>query len=281
MFPSLGWPRRWQVLNVLAMVGNIIAVAVPGRLDSEPAEKLQSGAATAGYLASRSYLAPAGWAFIIWAVIYLGESTWNFMLQFFVGGSSLQEDSLMLAAAAIWWTLACVGQGLWCATYRQTFRDAGLLWVSTLSLAVGAFGLLQADSSFRQCTSLPWWLAASARIPVAIHAGWLCTATLVNFNQTVAAFASVTDRQLGALAIASVAAAGALGCTLAISRVSPVLVLVPTWSLAAVSEGMRRRIANPGDLPTRYANLVRWHAAVTALICGIVALGVLFAKLVV
>lgn len=273
--PTLEWPRRWQLLNVLAMVGNIIAVAVPGRLDSEPAEKLQSGAATSGYLVSRSYLAPTGWAFAIWAAIYLGESAWNFLLQFFVGGSSLEEDSLVLATVAIWWTLASVGQGLWCTTYRQTFRDAGLLWVPTLSLALGAVGLLQTNFFFRQCTSVPGWLAASARVPVAIHAGWLCTATLVNFNQTVAALASVTNRQLGALAIASIVTGGALGCTLAISRQSPVLALVPTWSLAAVSDGMRRRIANPGDLPTSYAPLVQWHAAATALVCGIVALGVL------
>lgn len=71
---KLPLPQGWQILLALAWVANNLAVRVPGRYDGQSlmAKEKTPTAETA------NLFAPAGWAFAIWAPIFLGE--WLMML---------------------------------------------------------------------------------------------------------------------------------------------------------------------------------------------------------
>lgn len=55
-----------QILNLVTYFINFVAVRVPGRMDGR-------AAAGSTNVAQGRFFAPAGWAFAIWAPIFLGE----------------------------------------------------------------------------------------------------------------------------------------------------------------------------------------------------------------
>ena len=71
---SLPFPQGWQVRLALAWVANNLAVRIPGRYDGQSlmAKEAKPTVETA------NLFAPAGWAFAIWAPIFVGE--WLMML---------------------------------------------------------------------------------------------------------------------------------------------------------------------------------------------------------
>ena len=118
---------RWQWVNIAAFAVNVVSVAIPGRIDDEMAEQMKKEAKARKKRPSvapgvpkdsiyRSLVTPAGWAFLIWPVIYLAESV------FTAAQASDALDPVSTAAyssAAPWWLLACALQSLWCVAFRD------------------------------------------------------------------------------------------------------------------------------------------------------------------
>ena len=112
---------RWQWVNVAAFAVNVVSVAIPGRIDDEMATQMKKEAKirkSPRSVASgvpkdsiyRSLVTPAGWAFLIWPVIYLAESVFTAAQ----ASSSLDQISAAAyASAAPWWALSCTLQALW------------------------------------------------------------------------------------------------------------------------------------------------------------------------
>eukprot|EP00929_Paragymnodinium_shiwhaense_P011494 TRINITY_DN11725_c0_g1_i1.p1 TRINITY_DN11725_c0_g1~~TRINITY_DN11725_c0_g1_i1.p1 ORF type:complete len:368 (+),score=59.19 TRINITY_DN11725_c0_g1_i1:248-1351(+) len=238
--------RRWQALNAIAMAFNILMVSLPGRIDQEPAEDLSDGssAASATRANADSLFAPAGWVFIIWLPIYVGEMAWNFFLQFRLGEDREAFEEHLINAAC-WFGVACFFQGLWCLTFRAVWRDSGKLWISTLSLGMAAAALGIVEQLLSECELPTRELKLAVQIPVQLHFAWLCAAALVNFNRQVAATpGALTAGFLTPVpaAIISDLIAAALACTLAIEREAPILAVVIALALAAVASQCSRRI---------------------------------------
>ena len=108
---------HWRAVSAVAYAVNVVAVSIPGRIDGEMQEharrrKAQSANASASSPAIpedsefRSLFTPAGWAFAIWGVIYLGEAF----------GTALQVanagDVAAVRGVIPYWACACALQTL-------------------------------------------------------------------------------------------------------------------------------------------------------------------------
>lgn len=121
--------------------------------------------------------APAGYAFAIWGVIYIGE----------VCGAVLAFRRK--ASVDVAWCAANMSQCLWCLAFRPWALDK--LWLSTGLLGTTALCLWRSQSD-RACGgssasgdssgSLAYWMVM---FPRSLHLGWVTAATLVNVNAFV------------------------------------------------------------------------------------------------
>lgn len=261
LISGLSHPARWQVLNTAFMIFNVFAVSQPGRLDQVPPDET----------AKRSFLRPAGYAFAIWGLIYLGEVAWFLVGQFFLPAGL--DDVTFYATASLWWAGACICQSLWCLTFRPAWRSSGLLWVSALCLGGAAFCLSRTDALLRMCSFPSGRLATLARGPIAIHFGWLCAATLVNFNGWAAELKQLPLSAMLGLALASELGAALLGSCLALQRGSQALALTVAWALTAVAVKARELKAAGGQAEASFQK-VQAAGVLCALVCAGVALKV-------
>ena len=186
---------RWQWVNIAAFAVNVVSVAIPGRIDDEMAEQMKKEAKAREKRPSvapgvpkdsiyRSLVTPAGWAFLIWPVIYLAESV------FTAAQASDALDPVSTAAyssAAPWWLLACALQSLWCVAFRDWAKAPEHFWISGALLAAEAVALGRAvhavDAARVAFPSAAYWCG---RFPLALHHGWITAAAVVNVNSWLA-----------------------------------------------------------------------------------------------
>ena len=221
--PKLPWPEAWQVGLATAWVANNLAVMVPGRYDGRSAMAAEKPTAETANL-----FTPSGWAFIIWAPIFLGE--WLMMLYL---TSGLPGTMAIGAATAPGWIAATAAQVAWCAAFRPSVCGPSMLWLPAVLLAItgGWLGV-----SHRAIRSQAYGTVANAlvRWPVTLHFGWISAASLVNLNNWLAR----RGTSLGlkeAVAKGSVAAAVVAAAYVTASTRDPVYPLVIAWALAAVA----------------------------------------------
>ena len=108
----------------LAFALNVASVSVPGRFDSD----IEPGDMQA--FPWPTLFSPAGFAFAIWGVIYIGEATGTVLLLLRREDAPLQRAA---AASNNGWLGACVAQALWCTAFRPWALSR--LWLSSLMLA--------------------------------------------------------------------------------------------------------------------------------------------------
>ena len=282
-------------LNLAAFAGNCAAVSVPGRIDEQqdvamrkgaldpskpgaPTESTSlSGATTGGgeyteiYSPSRgrSLVSPSGWAFAIWGPIYLGEAA-------FVGGQFF-SDALagVLPQVAPAFIAVNIMQSLWCASFRPSYNKGWKKYVSVGWLAGTAFSLLQinAFAVSAETASLGWFF-----LPLSLHAGWTTAATLVNLNGSVAMNENIGERTIIAVGHSSAISAAALGVGITIMQATPAYGLTVAWALAAVADGMSKRMASlPADGPLKQgANIQKSLCWIGSAACAAASISTFF-----
>merc|ERR1740122_936921 len=212
-------------LQCLGMLVNVVSVSIPGRFDSEP-DILDSPRWP-------TLLSPAGFAFAIWGVIYLGE---------FVGLAALccnQEGVLVAAPSSRAWLCANIAQSLWCLAFRPWTLSR--LWLSAFCLGTTAFCLLcsqrqlVADVARAPPSRVGFGVLALVAWPRSLHLGWVTAATLVNVN------AWAGKARVGAPTAAAVFVLSVLGAVALADRYAsfgmPTASLAVAWALFAVSKG--------------------------------------------
>lgn len=223
----------WQRAYGLAVLINVISVSIDGRFDSDADPTTMS-------FPWPTLFAPAGFAFAIWGIIYLGEMLGLVLV--LRGGDSNSALSNALSASTDSWLAANIGQALWCAAFRPWALE--LLWLSTALLATAAACLVQAQRRLLTAEAAPSWelskgggaLRRAAIVwPRSLHAGWLLAATLVNLNAYVGR-AGYGPAAALATAVASFAAAAVLGGFL-VTWGLPVAAAALAWASFAVSVG--------------------------------------------
>ena len=241
---ALPYPEMWQVSLAAAWAMNNIAVAVPGRYDGQSAMAAEKPTA-----ATVNLFTPAGYAFIIWAPIFIGE--WLMMLYL------TNVKTPLGAAVAPGWCAAAAAQSCWCATFRPNVCGPRSLWVPSLLLAATGAALSAAHRAIRRT---PHGALGNAlvRWPVALHFGWITAAALVNANNWLArTVVSVRAKEAAAHASALVAVAAA--AYVSVTTADPIYAGVIAWALGWVAfDGAR---AARGLVPDAPLERVRSSAA--------------------
>ena len=124
-----------KYLQVLGLIASIASVSIPGRFDDDGDVLFSSPWPT--------LFSPAGYAFAIWGVIYIGElsgvvAAWRAPLDAF---TTVHDDSSRA------WLCANLAQALWCLCFRQW--SLSQLWLP--SLGAQALLLLSAHASTDDC----------------------------------------------------------------------------------------------------------------------------------
>ncbi len=220
---------RHQVLIFLAWLTNKIAVRVPGRSDGKSWKDAMASPVR--------FFTPSGYAFAIWAPIFLGE----LILTFYQLGSSRLAPALhpYLARIAPPLAQAFAAQSLWCLAFRPWVGR--MQFVPTALLAMTAVGLSRVHTILREgvaAGAMRPWDYVIVHLPLSLHFGWITCATLVNMNGWFAVAPSLrTGDKLG-LALASVNVAVTLGGQITLASGDPVIALVVDWALYAVADDL-------------------------------------------
>lgn len=190
---------------------------------------------------TRSLVSPSGWAFAIWAPIYLGEAAFC-TAQLFAAESSALASVLPQVTASF--VAANLLQSLWCASFRPSYHTDCHGWqkyVSVGILAGTAFSLSHVHNVAisTEAMTLGWYF-----LPLTMHFGWTTAATLVNLN------GALTEDQLDSTLIlaghASAITAATLGVGITLAQASPVYGFTIAWALAACANGAAKK-ANGGS----------------------------------
>lgn len=256
---SITW-SACTAANACAYAVNFMATSVPGRLDGAQAQtkekdnnnnnnnqRKRSPSKEMEPISTgrrgRTLFTPAGWAFAIWAPIFLGELI-SVSTQLFVPCSAPIVSFLKQLTAP--YVVANAFQSLWTAAFRPKYQgiskfvSPGLLGATAYSLSKANAAICAANLSFGQ-----YLLYA---FPLSLHFGWVTAASLVNCNGAVATFSdNVSAKTVAAVGHLSVIAATALGVIVTITRGAPVYGGVISWALFAVADGMGTRIKETKD----------------------------------
>eukprot|EP00559_Dactyliosolen_fragilissimus_P002900 CAMPEP_0184861486 /NCGR_PEP_ID=MMETSP0580-20130426/6164_1 /TAXON_ID=1118495 /ORGANISM="Dactyliosolen fragilissimus" /LENGTH=323 /DNA_ID=CAMNT_0027359003 /DNA_START=29 /DNA_END=1000 /DNA_ORIENTATION=- len=232
----------WTAVKVASAVAygiNFLSVSRPGRLDGQAAAVANDGELSPRN--GKTLVAPAGWAFTIWAPIFLGELTYV-TYQFFVPESSLLVPTLRKISAPF--IASQLFQSLWCAAFRPKYKG-NLMFISTGLLSATAYSLSKAHKIFSNQSNVQGFSALQYGIlclPLALHFGWTTAASLVNLNGAIAMKESSSSKVIAIVGHLSVILASILGVGISATRSSPVFGGVITWALLAVADSMKSRI---------------------------------------
>ena len=220
----------YRVVFVLTFVVNFVTVRIPGRFDSLATIDKKTGKVIS--YPWDTLFAPAGWAFAIWGVIYIGEMLVTAQV------AAFGKPIGVLKKAAVFWAAGNLFQSLWCFAFRPQFKEA--LWFPMLCLAFASASLLVVHSEITKII-YPWsniWEKAALialRSPISLHATWLTAAALLNLNGW-ASVAKTTIATQTSVAFFSAYLAVAAGGFFAVSRGDPLIAFTVAWALAALAD---------------------------------------------
>lgn len=185
----------------------------------------------------RSIVSPSGWAFIIWAPIFLGELALTTSSLFLDSssriGSTLQKISPAFVASQLF-------QSLWTAAFRPRFAKGREIYLSGVFLSGIAISLNRVHSLL--CQESLSWKESALFLPLTLHFGWTTAAALVNWNGSLA-MRGWSDSQLAISGHLSAILATAIGVSVTLLRSAPVYGGVIAWALTACATGLKNRIS--------------------------------------
>jgi len=228
--PAQATPRLlpiwvYPVLNILAFGLQLYFTNNEDRLDQDPDRGI-------------TYLAPAPYAFIIWAFIYLGEAlfcVWQFVPVFrgcFGQPDHRQLDLICDITPA--WIMANTWQVAWTYTFVKQFNSPQWLWLSAFTLAGIAVSLSFVHKTIVQ--SMGCQEMSFMYFPMSLHFGWVSAASLVNLNGWVSLLTPVPALRLVVLFL-SLAFGAALSYIVGTSRNAALFSGVIAWAIIAVGVG--------------------------------------------
>ena len=247
----------WRVVNASSFVVNVVAVAVPGRVDGEMAKEMKElkndsrdddnhkkendmnkDGTKDGFFKQRikktskyrSLFIPAGYAFAIWGFIFSSEFVFSLRSLFNIG-----RDELYAREATAFYACANVLQSLWCVTFREWTERPRYHWINAFLLGLEAFALWNskefvyfANKNNNAFTKE----SAFVSIPIRTHFAWIICACGININ-TVCANAFDANTQL-ITACATAIGATAIGLYSSVFRKDACTPFVFAWALYAV-----------------------------------------------
>lgn len=210
----------WPALNLVALVAVIAVNAL--------ANILPINGQTTGELADQNsvVIQPAGWAFRVWSLIYLGLIAYVVYSLFPAGRASER-----LRQVGPWFAISCLANIAWILLwhYEQIALSVAAMLTILFSLIMvyTRLGVGQARPAFAE--------RLCVHVPFGLYLGWIAVATVVN----VAVF--LQDAGWDGVGVSTVtwaavmtAVAGLLATAVAWRRADPAYVAVSVWAFAAI-----------------------------------------------
>jgi len=205
-----------QFLVIVATVGMIIlnwlaAVGILGGIET-------------GLISDKypTHITPAGFAFAIWSLIYLG------MIAFSIY-QALPSNAAKFRGMRRFYILSCVANGAWLYIWSQELMvvSLGIIFVLLLTLAVINIKLQATE------TNAEYWLA---KVPFGIYFGWVTAATIVNATVTLVSLGvSFSDAATNLTAVILILIAAALGAFVRWKLKNYFYPLAIAWALTAIA----------------------------------------------
>lgn len=204
--------------------------------------------------------------------------------QFFIPETSAVSSTLMKISVPF--TFANIFQSLWCASFRPKYQGK-YAFISAAMLSSIAYSLSHAHAIYASKNNYSKIEYCLLFLPLSLHFGWTSAATLVNWNGSVAKQDPgiiSTPRTMAILGTLSAVVAALLGSYVTIVKNAPIYGGVISWALAAVSDGMKKRLkadqASSGDDETKKkivgytlgARPMQYLCAAGSLITGVASL---------
>src|SRR5699024_2878392 len=224
--------KKLQIANIISLIAVIIInyLSVTGMFNGTTI-----GEVSAQY---QSYVTPAGYAFSIWSLIYLGLTAFVIFQGRSLSGKKPNND---IAVQIGWWfVLSSIANGLWVLTW--VYELTGL---SVLMMLLLLYSLLQIiintnmeieDASLRKIAFV-WW-------PISLYSGWITVALIANISAYLTKFGwngwGISET---GWAIIMILVAGLINLLVTWIRNMREFALVGVWALAAVA------VANWGSVP--------------------------------
>lgn len=251
---SAGRDIMRQSTVIATAVFMLIGAAVGGgAFGGEAVAELQNGALSA----QGSYLAPAGPAFAIWTLIYLGLAAYTVWQAL-----PAQRDSSRQRAVGYWVAASMVLNGLWLVTARYLNLIATVVVIAALLIVLARIIVLLGRDRASGLIDLALFDGV-----MGLHFGWVTIATVANtaawLTQTLPAALEDQADAWGIAVLVVVAAIGAASA-LATRRLAPAL--ATSWGLVWLASG--RLGGEPQSTPVGVTALVVAAIIVAAGVIG-------------
>ncbi|WP_231895473.1 MFS transporter, partial [Gordonia sp. 852002-50395_SCH5434458] len=207
-------PLAWTVL--ILSVAQAVAVLIPLALfGGEPNDD-----------GVDLLISPAGYAFAIWAVIYVLSAVTGYI---FVRG--LDSGTQYGKRLAVDLAIACGAAALWLIV-----SAASIDWLPSILLTVMALALLDAARIAALPVENPSSTTTLVRITIGIYAGWATAAVFVNWASDIARSGAADESSAGwQLVVLIVAALVAVTVTYLYGSALPALPITLAWALLAIA----------------------------------------------
>ncbi|WP_341935816.1 tryptophan-rich sensory protein [Microbacterium sp. LWO14-1.2] len=244
-----------QAAIIAAATFMLIAAAVgSGAFGGTSVDELQDGALSA----SGSYLAPAGPAFSIWSLIYLG------LIAYAVWQALPAQRTDERQRTVGWWIAATmVLNGLWLVTAQFLTLP---LTVIVIALLLAALARVMVLLNRRSARTIPERIVVDGAN--GLHFGWVTIATVAN---TAAWFTQIApadwaeQAEVWAVAVLAVVLVIGVASALVLKRIAPAL--ATAWGLSWLAVG--RLTGEPDSTVTAVAGIVVAVALVVAGVVGV------------
>ena len=177
-------------------------------------------------------ITPKGWAFSIWALIFVGEA----LGLTYIWTSSIDKNEYN--NILIPFTYACILQSVWCVFFSKENMLLSAIALSGIAYCLKLcsdeiFAITIAESS----STVPYIAQALISYPIRIHFAWTTAATLINWNMLLVSLQIPGLEVLPALT--SVWMAAGIGAFRAFFLADAIFPAFIAWAVAAMSGKIR------------------------------------------
>lgn len=208
--------RIKQTLVIIATVGvfAINYLAAKGFINNRTPEAISDSYPTA--------ITPAGYAFSIWALIYLGLAVFSIY-------QALPKNAEKFIRVRSLYIQSCVANCLWLYLWHY---DQILASIAVMFILLGLLVLINLDLMKNDSTA-DYWIA---RVPFNLYLGWITAATILNFTIALVYLGvTASDLTTPVLACILLIAATVLGVVLRPGFSNSAYPLAIAWALTAIA----------------------------------------------
>lgn len=223
--PSSETLTLYNFVNILAYVANVLIVYGIGVLgwfglpnNAELSAKYQT------------LVTPAGFAFVIWAVIFISQAIFAVSQLF----PTFRSKPLVQKGIRFWYGVVCAFQVVW--TLAFSFEIIWLSCAAMILILSSLYGLLlnQRLSGGGEGVQDFWIL----RFPFQLHIGWICAASALNINVVlVAASANASVQVFAAIFSLLLVVGTALTLLFRASKEEELNIVIPlvlAWAIGGI-----------------------------------------------